>query len=238
MHRVILGILMLGLTIPCGFASNTTINLTQLDNPDLFGGLITDLGTALSYRAVAPAEPLGWVGFDVGIEVSRTRMETGALDDVTNGSASSTLYVPKVHLHKGLPLGFDIGAFYSNIPDSNIEVMGGELRYAIVDGSTLIPAVAIRGTYSALSGVEHFDLTTMGLELSISKGFAMFTPYAGIGTVRIDGASDLTNLVGTSVYETKYFLGLNFNLGLLNFAAETEQMGDSATTSAKVGVRF
>jgi hypothetical protein len=28
------------------------------------------------------------------------------------------------------------------------------------------------------------------------------------------------------------------NLGLMNFAAETEQTGDNATTSAKIGVRF
>ncbi len=204
---------------------------------NVFKDLTSDLGAALSYKAITPAEPLEGLGFDIGFEISSTKMETDALTQAT-GSSSDKLLIPKLHVHKGLPLGIDIGAFYALTPDSNIGLMGGELRYAIYDGGTLSPAVSIRGTYSKLSGVDELDLTTRGVELSISKGFAMFTPYAGIGTIWIDSDTSVTTLEGENLTRSKYFLGFNFNLGLMNIAAETEKTGDNATTSAKIGVRF
>jgi hypothetical protein len=234
---------LLAATASLGLLLSTTADAaSDIDNvgalsQDLFKDLTADLGAALSYKAITPAEPLGSLGFDIGFEVSSTRMETSALEQATNGNAPDNLLVPKLHLHKGLPFGLDVGAFYTSVPDSNIGLIGGELRYAIFDGGTLTPAVSIRGTYSRLTGVDQLDLTTRGLELSISKGFAFFTPYAGIGTVWIDSATNV-GLADESLTKDKYFLGINFNLGLMNIAAETEQTGDNATTSAKIGVRF
>ncbi len=170
-------------------------------------------------------------------------METDALNSATTSSAPSSLVIPKLHLHKGLPFGFDVGAFYTSVPNSNMGLVGGELRYAIIDGSTLIPAISISGTFSHLTGVDDFDLITRGLELSVSKGFAFFTPYAGIGTVWIDSETSNVSLNSLGVKDesltkNKYFLGFNLNLGLMNFAAETEKTGDNATVSGKLGVRF
>lgn len=216
-----------------------TLSNTTVTSQNIFSDLVKDIGAATNYKSVAPAEPLGTLGFDFSFEVSGTSVERkDSLNKVTGGDAPDTLYVPKVHLHKGLPLGFDVGAFYSSVPSSNVSVVGGELRYSILEGSTLTPALAVRGTYSQMSGVTDFDLNTTGLELSISKGFAMFTPYAGVGTVRYSGGTNITGISDEKISETKYFLGLNFSLGLVNFAAETEQTGDNSTTSAKIGVRF
>lgn len=228
--------------VPGAYASDSNIDLagnsSQFQGNNLFADLVADLGAALSYKAVAPAEPLGITGFDIGLEISATKMETNALNAATGDDAPSTLYIPKVHLHKGLPFGIDVGAFYTSIPSSNIGVFGGEIRYAILEGSTITPALAIRGTFTQLSGVDNFDLTTMGLELTISKGFAMFTPYAGVGRIQMDGETSVPGIPDESVSKDKYFIGLNFNLGLVNFAAETEQTGDNSTTSAKIGFRF
>lgn len=236
MKRAIISLFAVLSVVPSAHAANSTIDMDVFSGP--FADLVSDLGAALSYKAVAPAEPLGITGFDIGLEISATKMETGALDSATGGDAPSTLYVPKVHLHKGLPFGIDVGAFYTNIPSSNIGVFGAEVRYAILKGSTITPALAIRGTYSKLSGVDNFGLTTMGLELTISKGFVMFTPYAGIGRIQMDGKTSIPGISDESVSENKYFIGLNFNLGLMNFAAETEQTGENSTTSAKFGFRF
>jgi hypothetical protein len=228
------------LLVPQAHAADNTVDISGITSQDVFGDLVKDLGAAVSYKSVAPAEPLGTLGFDFSFEVSGTSVENKSSFDqaVTGGNAPSTLYVPKLHVHKGLPLGFDVGAFYTSVPTTNMNMFGGELRYAILEGNTVMPALAVRGTYSRLSGVTNLDLNTTGLELSISKGFAMFTPYAGIGTVRYSGDASGTTLTQERISETKYFLGLNFNLGLVNFAAETEQTGDNSTTSAKIGVRF
>lgn len=223
---------------PTAWAGGDINNIGAL-NQDLFKDLTADLGAALSYKAIRPAEPMGSLGFDIGFEVSSTSLESSALETATSGKAtSSQLLVPKLHVTKGLPFGFDVGAFYTSVPSSNIGLIGGELSYAMFEGSSLTPAISIRGTFSRLTGVDQLDLTTKGLELSISKGFAMFTPYAGIGQVWIDSATNIAGLTDESLSKSKYFLGINFNLGLVNFAAETEQTGDNTSTSAKIGVRF
>jgi len=38
--------------------------------------------------------------------------------------------------------------------------------------------------------------------------------------------------------QNKYFMGLQFNLGIVSISAETEQLGDYASTKAKMGIRF
>ena len=222
--------------LPMGAMSSDIDNVGSLLQTE-FKDLTSDLGAALSYKAIRPAEPMGSLGFDIGFEVTSTKIETNALERATTGNAPSSLLVPKLHVSKGLPFGFDIGAFYTSVPSSNIGLVGGELSYAVFKGGTLTPAVSLRGTFSRLTGVDELDLTTKGLELSISKGFAMFTPYAGIGQVWIDSGTN-TGLEDESLTKNKYFLGINFSLGLVNFAAETEQTGDNTSTSAKVGVRF
>lgn len=223
-----------------GFSFAASSDIDSIDSllQTQFKDLTADLGAALSYKAIRPAEPMGSLGFDIGFEVTSTKMESDALELSTSGNAPSELLLPKLHVSKGLPFGFDVGAFYTSVPSSNIGLIGGELSYALYEGGTLSPAVSIRGTFSRLTGVDQLDLTTKGLELSISKGFAFFTPYAGIGQVWIDSETNVVGLEDESLTKDKYFLGINFNLGLINFAAETEKTGDNASTSAKIGVRF
>ena len=223
--------------LPYSFAASSNIDnisgLTQVD----FKNLTEDLGAALSYKAIRPAESMGILGFDIGFEITSTTMETDALEKATSNNAPSALLVPKLHISKGLPFGFDVGAFYTSIPSSNMGLIGGELSYAIIEGGVISPAISIRGTFSRLTGVDQLDLNTKGLELSVSKGFAFFTPYAGIGQIWTDSETS-ENLENESLSNSKYFLGINFSLGLVNFAAETEQTGDNSSTSAKIGVRF
>ena len=194
-----------------------------------------DLGAALSYKAVIPAEPLGVTGFDLGLEVTSTKMRN--LDTAT-GSSLTSLIVPKLHIHKGLPFNIDVGAFYSAVPTTNIKLYGGELRYAILEGGTATPAVAIRGAMTKLTGVEQLSFGTKSLDVSISKGFAMLTPYAGVGTVWVDSTPNVALLVKESFRQNKVFAGANLNFGLLNLAFEYDKTGSAASYSAKLGFRF
>lgn len=201
--------------------------------------LSEDLGAALSYKALAPAEPLGITGFDIGIEATATDMEHSALfDKASSGSGFSTLPVAKLHLHKGLPFNFDVGTFLSTAPDSNIRLFGAELRYAFLEGGAAMPAVAVRGTYTRLSGVDQLDFDTRGVELTISKGFAMLTPYAGIGRVWTTSAPDVALLAEEDFSQDKYYVGANLNFGLMNLAVEGDKTGDAASYGLKLGLRW
>lgn len=213
--------------------------INQLIQTD-FRRLSEDLGAALSYKAVIPATPLGLTGFDLGVEVSATQLKNrDAWDRASSSTAPDTLYVPKLHLHKGLPFGFDIGAFYTSVPSSNIKLWGAELRYAIIKGGAVTPALGLRGTYSKLSGVDQLDLHTRGLELLVSKGFVIFTPYAGVGRVwTVSEPVGVTNVSKEEFSQGKYFVGGNINLGLINLALEADKTGDAASYNAKLGFRF
>ncbi len=158
-------------------------NLVQAE----FRLLSEDLGAALSYHAQIPAEPLGITGFDFGVGVTATRFENAALlQRATSDDAETTLYVPTLRLHKGLPAGFDVGLTYASVPGSNIRYTGGELRYAIWQGGVASPALAVRGSLTKLSGVDQLAFDTRGVDISISKGFGFLTPYAGIGRVWVE----------------------------------------------------
>lgn len=214
--------------------------LGALAQPE-FKSFSEDLGSALSYKAVTPPTPLGVTGFDLGLEVSSTKMQNSALwSTATNGGSSlSSMIVPKLHAFKGLPLNIDIGAFYSAVPTTNIKLYGGELRYAILEGGVALPAVGIRGSMTKLTGVDQLSFGTKGLDLSISKGFAMFTPYAGVGRVWVDSTPIAsTGLTKETFHQSKVFIGGNLNFGLANFALEYDKTGSAPSYSAKLGFRF
>ncbi|NOT20730.1 MAG: hypothetical protein HOP24_10780, partial [Sideroxydans sp.] len=109
----------------------------------------------------------------------------------------------------------------------------------VLPGSMAMPAVAILGSLTKLSGVKQLSLDTKGLDVSISKGFAMFTPYAGIGQVWTTSTPDAAlGLKAESFTQVKTFVGGNLNLGLTNFAAEFDKTGSASSYSLKVGFRF
>lgn len=205
-----------------------------------FRSVSEDLGSALSYKGVVPAESMGVTGFDLGIEVTQTELaKSAALWNTLTGSNFSNLYVPKLHVTKGLPLNIDIGAFYSAVPTTDIKLMGGELRWAFMEGSTTMPAVAVRGALTKLSGVNQLALDTKSLDVSISKGLAMLTPYAGIGKVWTNSTPDAaTGFTAESFSQNKLFAGANLNMGFTNLAIEFDKTGSAKSTSFKLGFRF
>lgn len=232
----------LGIAQPAMAANISTLqNLGQAE----FKTLSEDLGAALSYKPVTPAAPLGTIGFDIGVEVTQTDMTKSATawsNATGGGSTISKLYVPKLHVAKGLPLGIDIAAFYSKIPTTSISLYGGELRYAILDGGLAMPAVAVRGAFTKLSGVDQLSLDTKSLDISISKGFLMFSPYIGIGQVWVNSTANVNGTGGVTLSDkftqSKIFVGANLNLGITNLAAELDKTGGIQSISVKLGLRF
>ena len=205
-----------------------------------FRALSEDLGGVLSYRPQTPTTPLGVTGFDIGVAATGAKIKNlDLLERATSDTASSTVYVPTLRVHKGLPWGFDIGVAYAKVPGSNVTYTGGELRYAIVKGNVATPAIGLRGSFTRLGGVDQLRMNTYGLDLSISKGFAIATPYAGLGVVWVE--SDPRGVLGlTSETFTlnKGFVGVGLNFGLINFNVEADRTGSVSGYSAKVSLRF
>ncbi len=220
--------------------ANSNIDQLQQIGQSDFRLLSEDLGAALSYKSLAPPMTLGLTGFDIGIEATATRLaHKDVLDQVTSGSAPSTLVVPKIHAHKGLPAGFDIGASYAAVPSTNVSLWGAELRYALLEGGLLRPTLSLRGSLSRVQGVDQLGLSTRGLDISIAKGFAVVTPYAGLGKVWVTSTPRNAGLLTEEKFSlNKIYGGVNLNLGLTNLAFEADRTGDANTYGVKIGFRF
>lgn len=205
---------------------------------DEFHRISQDLGAAFSYKGVTPATSLGIAGFDVGVEVTETKMENSALFARAGAGSQSRLIVPKFHVHKGLFGGLDIGAFIAGAPDVNASLFGAELRYALMDDGLAIPAVGVRLSGTRAGGLGDLRVNTAALDLVVSKRFTAFTPYAGAGTVRVRSSVSGSGLSEERFNRSRVFGGLNVNLLAVNLAFEAEKMADNTSLSAKIGWRF
>lgn len=195
-----------------------------------FRELTREVGLAITPYQLRPAEGLGFPGFDVGGEVTfldineKRSYWQSAVDDPDD--LPSVLPVPKLHANVGLPLGLDLGGYFGAVPGSNIRLYGGEVKWAVLRGGVVWPAVAIRGAYTELDGVDELDLTTKALDASISKGFGPVTPYVGAGRVWIDAepreaaAEPPVSLQKESAQEDRVFVGLRLSAFVFTAVAE------------------
>ncbi len=210
-NKIIFSLLLILLASGHLLAADADINIPAGLPQSTFREVTEELGLAIAYVPLAPAENLGITGFDLGIEFTAVNIDEVLFRDVMN-DPPGTLVFPKLHIQKGLPFGIDLGAIYSKVPNSDISLAGGEVKWAILTGTAATPAVAIRGSYTRLMGVSDLDLQTFGADLSVSKGIFFLTPYAGVGQIWIRANSDIAGLEKESSSKTRGFIGLKASL--------------------------
>ncbi len=224
--KKLLGAFILTLLLVTGAsAGNMDISLLTLAQGE-FESLSGELGSAFSYKATNPAGSLGGTikpGIDVGLEVTFVDIDEGsAFWTLAAPSAPGLIPVPKLHAIVGLPMGIDIGGIYSMIPGSNISLIGGSVKYSVIKDSLTKPAIAVRGTYTRVSGIDDLDFDTKSIDVSISKKLPTITPYAGIGQVWINSEPSVVGLVDESLSQTKYFAGARFKVLFFAVTGEAE----------------
>jgi len=224
---------------PAAMAKDVDIQTacTSVNCQDAFDTMAEDLVAGIDYKAVGPAEATGTLGFGVGLV--GTYVPVGDEWKTVTGSDFSGFGLVGLQVTKGLPLNLDLGAFYTTAPGSNVDVYGGEIRYAFLPGSTVAPAFAVRASYVTVSGIEDFDLDSKSVDVSLSKGVGPITPFIGAGYVK--GAADpdpSTTLKKAEVDGGKYFIGVRLSLGLLEFTPQFSQINGVTTYSARMGFSF
>jgi hypothetical protein len=196
-----------------------------------------DLGAAFSYKGVTPGTPLGTLGIDIGIAVTDTTMEHSDLFAIAGAGGQSHILVPKLHVAKGLPGGFDIAAFAAGSGDVGAGLFGGEVRYTAFDGIAL-PAFAVRLSGTMATGMGDLRMSTASVDAMLSKSFVVVTPYIGGGITRVQAKVNGSTLATEKFDQGRVFGGVNVNLVGANFVLEVEKSGDNTSISAKVGMRF
>lgn len=180
---------------PPGSPLGTFNDPTDPVRQTMYKSLMSELALVMAPRPLAPADTLGYSGFQMAFETSFTQISKDA-DFWQKGVANvSSSFLPtiSVTVRKGiwLPLpGFEIGAGATKLIDSNMYAVTGFAKLALHEGfhRWALPSLALRGAVSHLLGASQVDLTTVSLDASLSKSFGIagtvtLDPYLGAGTL-------------------------------------------------------
>ena len=165
-----------------------------------FRSLVSELGVVLAPRLLAPADTIGFGGFQFSVDVGYTGISNDepywrVLEGSKNPSSqtgvhgSSLMQTTGIFMRKGMwfPLpSFEIGAGVVHLSDSHLWSAQGYAKFALHEGyhDLPIPSVAARGAVSRMMGSQDLDLTIASFDLSASKhlgiaGTMSIEPYLG-----------------------------------------------------------
>ncbi|MCC2657370.1 MAG: hypothetical protein K0Q76_2478 [Panacagrimonas sp.] len=203
-----------------------------------FESVAEDVAALLNSKTLTPAEPMGLTGFGIGVYASYLETESAGAWQRVTGEDIDEIGMVGVVAQKGLPLGIDVGASYAWVPESDVEMLGAEIRYALLEGGVATPAIGLRGSYSKLDGVDEVDFDSYGIEIAISKGFGPLTPYAGVGQVWSELKPDSAfGLDKEKIDDTRFFVGLRLS-ALIGLTPEYERIGDRDVFNLRFGFAF
>lgn len=204
-----------------------------------FRSVAKDIAATLDYKALGPAESGGITGFSLGAFATYAPTTDKDAWAAVTGEDLDGIGMVGVAANKGLPFNIDIGAFYSQVPKTDAKLFGGEVRWAVLPGGVATPAVAIRGSYTTLSGEDTLEYDAYAFDVSVSKGFAFVTPYAGagysFGSVSTDPALGYED---EDVNQAKFFLGARVSLGFLQLTPEYTRTGKTDAFSLRTSIGF
>ncbi|OFV82319.1 MAG: hypothetical protein A2Y78_01840 [Acidobacteria bacterium RBG_13_68_16] len=184
MKRLCLGVFVVALALAAGpaHAGGFTFDahFTQSD----LAGLAEGIGDALTFPNLGTAVPTGLAGFEVLAAAGGPQVDTGShwWRYVDARTAGGVLYGQRVIVRKGLPFNLDVGVQAGQVAGERF--WGGEVRWAVLEGGAVSPAVALRASYSKLS-TAPFECEVAEGQLFVSKGFLVVSPYGGIGYRRV-----------------------------------------------------
>lgn len=199
-----------------------------------------DVIGVLGYKALGPSEAGGVTGFSIGAYGSyASTQDKGAWRRLT-GEEVDAVGVVGLSARKGLPFGIDLGAMYSQVPGTDAKLYGGEIRWAPLPGGTATPAVAVRGSYTKLTGEDDIDADAKSVDVSVSKGFLFVTPYAGLGYVwgSVTPSRRFATLREVEVNDARFFAGARVTLGFLELTPEYEKIGESNVFNFRLSLGF
>lgn len=214
---------------------------------NIFNDFCEEISPVFTYKSFGIAAPLGILGFEACLEANGATIDSDIINDILN-DAPSMVFIPRLAVRKGLPFKIDIGAIYSpmEIEDESFNLTGFEIKYSIIEGSAVLPAVSVRGNYLALNGIDDFDVSSFGADVLISKGLGVdilfkLVPYGGLSynniTITPNNIFDLDEVKSNAL---SLFLGLRLSLSMTkwNIKLDYDQKTNNMNYGLSVGIGF
>jgi hypothetical protein len=208
------------------------------------------VGQAIFATPVQPARASGFLGFDVGVAATVVPVDEksdywrAAVPANSSFTTHGYVGVPRLVASKGFGFG-TISGTYAKISNSGIATWGGALDTPLLRGGLLKPELALRVSYSTLTGIDVFRENTYGAEVFLSKGFGPITPYAAVGLMKLDARGDVFFGAHTPVKVTledksrmnRYTVGVRLSLMVPKLVVEATQ-AEVRSYAAKVSIGF
>jgi hypothetical protein len=226
-------------------AADPDINLNPAITQQEFRTFSRIVGQGIFATPVQPARAGSIINFDVGVAATLVHVDTGSSywqhavssDFTHNGYVA----VPRLVVSKGFSAG-TISGTYAKISDTGAKVWGGAIDIPIIRGTLASPELALRGSYSTLTGIEAFKEKTYGLEAFLSKGFGPLMPYAAYGRMRTNATGTIhVGTLSTTLHDAsnlnRLTVGLRVSLFFPKIIVEATQ-AEVRSYAAKVSFGF
>lgn len=148
---------------------------------------VKQAGAIVSFKSLAPATTLGKMNYKIAIDYASTPVDQHNLAWINtfthpdeNCPLGDAITIPTIRASLGISNNMDIGGYWTTAPGANYGAVGGEFKYAFLQETGQLPAVAARGSFSFLTGVPDFNFNIYSIDLITSKKIAMLTPYVGL----------------------------------------------------------
>lgn len=189
------------------YGGSSTLPIAEDYVAEGYHTLVQELAVVVANPGLAPAETLGINGFAFGVGSGLAFIRTGSLDTVNpsgwdladpDEDPPLLLYVPTLHVRKGLPLSLEVGANAGWIAPSEDGLFGGFVRWSPIEGWRRAPDLSFQMGYSGYVGNDELELGVLDASATIgytapfgvTQGIhqASFRPFAGVGQLRIHAA--------------------------------------------------
>ena len=124
---------------------------------------------------------------------------------------SASLFLPTLHLRKGLPFSLEVGTDITYVAFSTMMGVSGSVKWTLVEGFQWFPDLAVRAFGGTVLGTGQLSIVTGGWDAGLSYRF----PLAG-------GAE-------AGLYGGFQMMGLNASSGNIDFQPREEDPGDPST---------
>ncbi len=164
-----------------------------------FTNLAVEYGFSLVEPLLSPAETLGILGFDLGVEFSFANIPENSphwRKAVEDGRPDDYLMITRIRLRKGLPFSFEVEGSLGLIHNSTGILAGFALKWALNEGLTYFPDIGFRLSVNRLFASRDIDVVTATADFWMSKQFSVkgmftITPYAGYSLVFVRASSQV-----------------------------------------------
>lgn len=126
-------------------------------------------------------------------------------------SNEKTLFLPTLHLRKGLPFSLEVATDITYLASSAMVGVSGSVKWAVVEGFQWFPDVAVRAFGGTVLGTNQLSLVTGGWDAGMSYRFPIaWSAEAGL-------------------YGGYQRVGLNATTGNIDFEPRSELAGDPSS---------